>query len=190
MFAQGAATRAEVVQAEAERAARQHELLLFEQRLIQPEPPERVQRRLERQWLEQRLAALEVRAPEAGRVLGVEVSPGESVAAGLPLLSLERQQPPQVWVYLPARHAAYAQPGQALTLLLPDGTPMAARVVQQVYDTAKVPSELLAPFGATSRTLLVLVAPREPLPELWRINNLGLQVRFDRDWGRSLGWRE
>jgi len=187
LFAMGAATRGEVLEAEAEGTARQQQLLQFEQRQIQPEPADQRQRRLEREWLEQRLAGLEVRAPEAGRVVGVEVVPGERVAPGLPLLSLEREHQVQMWVYLPARHAAYAHPGQPLTLLLPDGSRRAAMVTRQVYDTAQVPEELLPPFSSTARTLLVLVTPRDPLPPMWRINNLGLQVRFERDWGRTLG---
>lgn len=185
LLARSAATRGELHQAEVERAARQQALLQFEQRLLQPESADVVQRRLERRWLEQRLAGLEVRAPEDGRVLDIVVDPGESVAAGLPLLTLEKRQQVQVWVYLPARHAAYAQPGQELTLHLPDGSWQAARVVRQVYDTARVPAELQAPFAAAARNLLVLVEPVEPLAELWRVNQLGLEARFPRDWVRT-----
>lgn len=185
LLAQGAATRVELFQVEAERDARQQALLQFEQRLLQPEPATMVQRRLERRWLEQRLAGLDVRAPEDGRVLDLAVDPGESVAAGLPLLTLEKRQRVQVWVYLPARHAAYAQPGQELSLRLPDGTRQSARVVRQVYDTARVPAELQPAFASSARTLLVLVEPTEALADLWRINQLGLQARFPRDWART-----
>jgi multidrug resistance efflux pump len=185
LLAVGAATRSELFRLESERDARQLELLQFEQRL-QQEPADLAQRRLERRWLEQRLASLEVRAPEDGRVLDVTVDPGESVAAGLPLLTLEKRQRVQVWVYLPARHAAYAQQGQELELQLPDGTWQAARVVRQVYDTARVPAELQPPFASAARTLLVLVEPTEALAELWRVNQLGLKARFPRDWGRTL----
>lgn len=185
LLARGAATRVELFQAEAERDARQQALLQFEQRLLQPEPAAVVQRRLERRWLEQRLAGLEVRAPEDGRVLDIAVDPGENVAAGLPLLRLEKRQQVQVWVYLPTHHAAYAQPGQELSLRLPDGSWQSARVVRQVYDTARVPAELQPPFASAARTLLVLVEPTETLAELWRINQLGLQARFPRDWART-----
>lgn len=185
LLAFGAATRGELFRLESERDARQLELLQFEQRLLQPEPVDLTQRRLERRWLEQRLASLDVRAPEEGRVLDIAVDPGESVAAGLPLLTLEKRQQVQVWVYLPARHAAYAQPGQELSLLLPDGTRQSAWVVRQVYDTARVPAELQPPFASAARTLLVLVEPTEALAELWRINQLGLQARFPRDWART-----
>lgn len=184
LLAVGAATRGELFRLESERDARQLELVQFEQRL-QQEPADLGQRRLERRWLEQRLASLEVRAPEDGRVLDVAVDPGESVAAGLPLLTLEKRQQVQVWVYLPARHAAYAQQGQELDLQLPDGTWQAARVVRQVYDTARVPAELQPPFASAARTLLVLVEPTEALAELWRVNQLGLQARFPRDWART-----
>jgi multidrug resistance efflux pump len=190
LYTLAAATRGEVFQAEVERAARRHDLLQFEQSQLRTEPAEFGQRRLERQWLERRLAALEVRAPEAGRVLDVAVAAGESVAPGLPLLSLERQLPAQIWVYLPARHAAYASPGQALTLRLPDGSSRAARVVRQVRDTAQVPAELQPPFGSAARTLLVLVESLEPWPERWRMDRLGLQARFARDWRRAFGLGE
>lgn len=185
LLALGAATRGELFRLESERDARRLELLQFEQRLAPPEPAAVAQRRLERRWLEQQLAGLEVRAPEAGRVQDIQVGAGESVAAGLPLLTLERHQQEQVWVYLPARHAAYAQPGQELSLRLPDGSWQAARVVRPVHDTARVPAELLPPFASTARTLLVLVEPTEALAELWRINQLGLQARFPRDWRRT-----
>lgn len=185
LLARGAATRGEQFQAEIERDARQQALLQFEQRLLQAEPAAVVQRRLEGLWLEQRLAGLDVRAPEDGRVLDIAVDPGENVAAGLPLLTLEQRQQVQVWVYLPARHAAYAQPGQELELQFPDGTWQAARVVRQVYDTAQVPTELQPPFASAARTLLVLVEPQQALAELWRINRLGLQARFPRDWMRT-----
>lgn len=182
LFALEAATRGELLQAESALAVRRHELLQFEQRQLRSEPAEETQRRLERHWLERRLAALELRAPEAGRVLEIAVVAGESVAPGLPLLTLERRQDVRVWVYLPARHADYAMAGQALSLRLPDGSSRPARVSGAVRDTAQVPSELQPPFGAPERTLLVRVEPLEPWPERWRIDRLGLQARFSRDW--------
>lgn len=190
LFALDAATRGELLQAETVLATRRHELLQFEQRQLRVEPTEALQRRLERQWLERRLADLEVRAPEAGRVLDVAVAAGEGVAPGLPLLSLERRQDVQVWVYLPARQAGYGRAGQALTLYLPDGSTRAARVLGEAHDAVPMPAELQPPFGAAARVLLVRVEPLEPWPARWRIDRLGLQARFARDWRRTLGLEE
>lgn len=185
LFARAAATRGELLQAESERAARRQALWQFEQRQVRSEPPGEAERRLEGQWLKQRLADLEVRAPEAGRVVELQVAAGEAVAAGLPLLTLERQQEVQVWVYLATRHAAYAQPGRELSLRLPDGTRLDARVTGMVRDTALLPAELQPPFGASERPLLVRVEPVEPWPQTWRIERLDLQARFANDWSRS-----
>ncbi|MCQ4347919.1 hypothetical protein NGA35_10960 [Pseudomonas stutzeri] len=53
-----------------------------------------------------------------------------------------------------------------------------------------MPAELRSAFGTTARTLPVRIEPLEPWPQRWRIDRLGLQARFARDWRRTPGLEE
>ena len=180
----GAATRGEVQAARDERDRRQRDLAQFERQQQTPPLADNgaQQRQLERDWLQARLAGLELRATAPGVVGELLVSEGENVGPGTPLLDLEGEGEPQVLVYLHARHARYALPGQALRLRLPDGNWLHAHVWRAVEDAVPVPQELRPAFSPPARSLRVVVRLDEPLPAHWRVDRLGLTARFPRDW--------
>ena len=178
----GAATRGELLAATDLRDARLRELYQLEQRRQPEAGPEQRQRDLVLAWLDSRLQGLELRAENDGRVGEILVAPGENVGPGTPLLRMESDGEPQVWVYLDPRHAAEAMPGKSLTLIFPDHSQRQAVVIQAVDDAAPVPVELRPPFSAPTRSLRVIARVQDGLPPEWRIDRLGLKARFPHAW--------
>lgn len=178
----GAATRGELLAAANQRDARLRDLYQLEQRSQPVVTADQRQRELELAWLDSRLTGLELRAEADGRVGEIMAAPGENVGPGTPLLRLERDGEPQVWVYLHPSHAASATPGKPLTLIFPDGSKRQAVVVQAVDDAAPVPVELRPPFSAPTRSLRVIARVHDGLPAEWRIDRLGLTARFPEPW--------
>jgi membrane fusion protein, multidrug efflux system len=93
------------------------------------------------------LAYATVRAPFAGVVTAKHVLPGDLATPGLPLLDLESTQRLRAEGALPERVAASLRPGDPVSVLLDDGTPLAARV-----------EEISAAADAVSRSTLVKAA--------------------------------
>lgn len=182
LLAAGAATRGELMEATNQRDARLRDLYQLEQRSQPVVSADERQRELELAWLDSRLNELGVRAESDGKVGEIMAAPGENVGPGTPLLRLERDAEPQVWVYLHPSHAASAMPGKPLTLIFPDGSKRQAVVVQAVDDAAPVPAELRPPFSAPTRSLRVIARVHDGLPAQWRIDRLGLTARFPDPW--------
>ncbi|CAK9889460.1 MULTISPECIES: HlyD family secretion protein [Pseudomonas] len=192
LLAQGAATRGELQAAQSERDRLQAELAAFERReQLTRQPPRDFDRQLieqnaERQWLQTRLAALSLTAPEAGRIAEVMVIPGENVGPGTLLMRLERMDDPLLWIYLEPQNISYAGVGQALQVRMPDGEWRDAHVVQAVDSAGRTPVVLRGPFAASEMGLQVAARFDQALPARWRIDQLPLHVRFPTDWKRTL----
>jgi multidrug resistance efflux pump len=190
---QGAATRSEVLAAQAERDGFRADLLAFERReqtahqLPQGIDRELIQQNAEQQWLKTRLSALSVTAPQSGRIAEVLVTPGENVGPGTLLMRLEQATDPLLWIYLEPQNINYAQKGQPLKVHMPDGEWLDAHVVQAVDSAARTPTALRGPLAANEMGLQVAARFDQPLPARWRIDQLPLSVNFPNDWPRILG---
>lgn len=193
LLAQGAATRGELMTAQAEQDRRQAELAAFERREQLTRQPREFDRQLieqnaERQWLQTRLQALSLIAPEPGRIAEVLVTPGENVGPGTLLMRLERVGDPLLWIYLEPHNIGYAGVGQPLQVRMPDGKWLDAHVVQAVDSAGRTPVVLRGPFAASEMGLQVAARFDQPLSPRWRIDQLPLHVRFPTNWKRTLGF--
>lgn len=186
----GAATRGEVQVARDERDRRQRELLQFDrqQRVVAVPDADEQQRLLERAWLQARLEGLTLEAPASGLVSELLVAEGENVGPGTPLLSMEGEGEPRVLIYLNARHARFAVPGQEVRLRLPDGSWLDARIQRAVDDAVPVPQELRPAFSPPTRSLKVVARLSGALPAHWRVHHLGLTAHFPHRWPWLEAW--
>lgn len=193
LLAQGAATRGELLNAQAELNTQQQVLLDLQARLraqrsqAEGDPLQLLREDRERQWLQSRLDGLQFTASEEGRVAEVLVSVGENVGPGTLLLRLERSAEPLLLIYLEPRFAAYAEPGHPLEVRMPDGSWRSARVLQAADSARRLPAGMQKPFTVSQMGLLVPAEFEQPLPPLWRVDQLPLKVRFPHDWSRFIG---
>lgn len=193
LLAQGAATRGELLNAQAELNTQQQVLLDLQARLraqrsqAEGDPLQLLREDRERQWLQSRLEGLQFTASEEGRVAEVLVSVGENVGPGTLLLRLERSAEPLLLIYLEPRFAGYAEPGHPLEVRMPDGSWRSARVLQAADSARRLPAGMQKPFTVSQMGLLVPAEFEQPLPPLWRVDQLPLKVRFPHDWSRFIG---
>lgn len=193
LLAQGAATRGELLSAQAELNSQQQALLDLQVRLrvqrnqAEGDPLQLLREERERQWLQSRLDGLQFTAKEEGRVAEVLVRAGENVGPGTLLMRLERSAAPLLLVYLEPRFAAYAEPGQRLAVRMPDGSWQTARVLQAADSARRLPAGMQKPFTVSQLGLLVPAEFEQPLPPRWRVDQLPLKVRFPHDWSRFIG---
>lgn len=193
LLAQGAATRGELLNAQAELNTQQQVLLDLQARLraqrsqAEGDPLQLLREDRERQWLQSRLDGLQFTASEEGRVAEVLVSVGENVGPGTLLLRLERSAEPLLLIYLEPRFAGYAEPGHPLEVRMPDGSWRSARVLQAADSARRLPAGMQKPFTVSQMGLLVPAEFEQPLPPLWRVDQLPLKVRFPHDWARFIG---
>ena len=193
LLAQGAATRGELLNAQAELNTQQQVLLDLQARLraqrsqAEGDPLQLLREDRERQWLQSRLDGLQFTASEEGRVAEVLVSVGENVGPGTLLLRLERSAEPLLLIYLEPRFAGYAEPGHPLEVRMPDGSWRSARVLQAADSARRLPAGMQKPFTVSQMGLLVPAEFEQPLPPLWRVDQLPLKVRFPHDWSRFIG---
>ena len=193
LLTQGAATLGELLSAQAELNTQQQVLLDLQARLraqrsqAEGDPLQLLREDRERQWLQSRLDGLQFTASEEGRVAEVLVSAGENVGPGTLLLRLERSAEPLLLIYLEPRFAAYAEPGQPLEVRMPDGSWRTARVLQAADSARRLPAGMQKPFTVSQMGLLVPAEFEQPLPPLWRVDQLPLKVRFPHDWSRFIG---
>jgi cobalt-zinc-cadmium efflux system membrane fusion protein len=192
LLAEGAATAAEVEAAAAEADSARRSLLQTRREVLAarsggaPVAPAVVSP--DRPRLQERLAALErerqglvARAPLAGRLLDLPVETGQQVAPGTVLAQVAVPGWAQVEAYLRAAALAKATPGREVTVRLPDGRSVQARVREQPSRVRHLPAGLAA-VANNSRDpmLLVTLELAEPLPVALAIQGLPVEVRFPR----------
>jgi hypothetical protein len=188
LLAERAATRAELLAAEAHLNSERQRLLEIQERQRreseQREGDLNLRRRdeQERLWLQARLDAMEFFAPHDARVAEVLVNEGENVGPGTVLLRLERNADPLLLIYVEPRHAAYATPGTIVQVSMPDGGWRQARVLHAADSARRLPAGMQRPFSTNQLGLLVPAEFIESLPPLWRVDRLPLQVRFGWRW--------
>lgn len=192
LLAEGAATVAEVEAAAAEADSARRSLLQTRREVLAarsegaPAAPAAVSP--DRQRLRERLAALErerqglvTRAPLAGRLLDLPVETGQQVAPGTVLAQVAVPGRAQVEAYLRPAALGKATPGREVTVRLPDGRSVLARVREQPSRVRQLPAGFAA-AATDSRDpmLLVTLDLAEPLPVALAIQGLPVEVRFPR----------
>lgn len=93
-------------------------------------------------------------------------------------MRIEEDEEPLVWVYLPPKQARQARDGQELEVELPDGSWIEAIVIDQADMARRLPPGLNGSPGANNLALQVPARFIEPLPSMWRFDQLPLRVRF------------
>ncbi len=201
---QGAATRAELREAEAvyqsallTLAPAKREYLEYKARLQQPprEPALSVDLGYEQRFkllqtkqevTGQQIARLEQRAPYTGRVLEIVASEGQAVSPGTPLMILGRTERPSVQCYLDPGYAKYAKKGSEAGITFPDGSVEKVIVREDARLVSRLPVDLAAPTG--TRKLLLLVSleftEEEHIAAENRVDGLPVTVSF-RDWHQN-----
>ncbi|MBP7517655.1 MAG: HlyD family efflux transporter periplasmic adaptor subunit [Desulfobulbus sp.] len=193
LLAKGAATVAEVEAAAAEADSARRSLLQTRREVLAARsegapaaPAESVSP--DRQRLRERLAALErerqglvTRAPLAGRLLDLPVETGQQVAPGTVLAQVAVPGRAQVEAYLRPAALGKATPGREVTVRLPDGRSVLARVREQPSRVRQLPAGFAA-AATDSRDPMLLVTfdLAEPLPVALAIQGLPVEVRFPR----------
>ena len=193
LLAEGAATVAEVEAAAAEADSARRSLLQTRREVLAarsegaPAAPaesvspdhQRLQERLEA--LERERQGLVTRAPLAGRLLDLPVETGQQVAPGTVLAQVAVPGRAQVEAYLRPAALAKATPGREVTVRLPDGRSVLARVREQPSRVRQLPAGFAA-AATDSRDpmLLVTLDLAEPLPVALAIQGLPVEVRFPR----------
>ena len=185
---QGGLSSAELLQSEVQLNSTKLSLLELQRRLrletyqVEGDPIQNLRDEREREWLQGQLKRLSLRAEGKGRVAEVLVDPGDNVGPGTLLMRIERDEEPLLWVYLQPREARSATPGQPVKVQMPDGSWLGATVVDQPDLARRLPPGLRPPGEDDRLALVVPMQFDQPLPTLWRVNQLPLKVRFPFRW--------
>jgi multidrug resistance efflux pump len=181
---EGGLSSAELLKSEVDLNAQKLALVELERRLRQDdfpykgEPIQNLRDQRERDWISGRMKLLNLRALSDGRVAEVLVNQGENVSSGTLLMRIEENEEPLVWVYLPPKQARQARAGQELEVEMPDSSWLEAIVIDQADLARRLPPGLTGSAGANNLALQVPVRFNEPLPSMWRVDQLPLRVRF------------
>jgi biotin carboxyl carrier protein len=185
LIREGAATLAERSQAEAQLAAAKSDVLRAQADTLGNEFA------LARLRLEQQLGrtmvtpqapakATEIVAPVAGKIIRSYALNQEWVNAGADLMLMQRQQEPEIRVFVSPSDSRNAQVGEHADLRFLDGTRMPATVVRIEAEAARTPPERVGPLATRSQSIVAVLQPDHPLDSKHRINELPLDVRFSR----------
>ncbi len=168
--AQGAATLAEVREAEIRVAQAEQALATLTQaNQAVPQPQALPARpRLSRS----------LSSPGPAQVERLLVQAGEYVSAGTPLLYLRTQAQPEIRAWFDARYIQRLVPGRAATVTLPGGQRLPATIAYVQPLTERLPSPLLSPLGDNKPKLYATLRLDQPLPAEQRINMLPITVRL------------
>lgn len=169
LMAQGAATRAEVDDAEARHDAALRDLDMARKAVapaeLTPEARARVtflESELQNiRIAEQRLA---VTAPVSGTVLEVLAAQGESMAQGAPLVVIAAEGPAHVTAYLSPADIRRVNIGAKTRGRFADGTTVPLTVVSTAGMTQRMPGPLSSSFSSAAQVVPVMLMPESPLP--------------------------
>ncbi len=194
LFAQGAATRAEVNAVQAQADSAEHDVLqarltvqAASQRTGMP-IPKNDQPAFDRQELERQRAGLEaqrlrqIRARYAGVILDIPVETGKSVSAGEILAVIGTDGSPQVTAYVKPQYGARIQAGTKAEVEFPGGPSLPATVHNQPTQARRLPADLSSMIGTRDIMLLVTLDLQgdPPIPPERIVEGLPVEVRFHR----------
>ena len=188
LFAQGAATRAELNEAEARLAAIQPPPTITPPPTINPANNEqKIRLQAQLAALQEQRAALQIPTPLNGRVLNLHTRNGLPVQQGQKLLTLQENGPLKIIALLPPQHSEYARANQQATIILPDGQQLAATVMFNGQVTEAVP-EILRALGTEKQGIVLQLKSQTDIPPALRLNNLPVTIRFARHTLLDNGW--
>lgn len=186
LFQQGAATRAELNNADA--AVRRAQLTVTEVReaiaamdrtpLGAADSVDYARLRARAAELDSRREQLLQRAPTTGRVLDIFAQPNEVLAPGDPMLLIGEPKGPYITVYIDPKYSKYAELGQRATIKFPNGAKVGAQVVELPEVTQRLPAEFVGPLGLRRMKVLARLEADEPLSVGNRVDGLPVTVRF------------
>lgn len=191
LFEHGAATRAELNQAQsqlhqaelhlaglrADLATRQ----LESARRQAPDPGRETRMEVLRAALraiDDERALQAVASPLNGRILDVLAAEGQALATGTPLLLLGDLEKVSIFAFLAPRHARYARENQPVTIIMGDGRRLGGRVSRAPELTRRLPAAMSSPLGSRDLMLLVPVMPDQSLDARDLVEGLPVTVRF------------
>jgi multidrug resistance efflux pump len=186
LIAEGAATAAERAQGEAQVTAAKSDLLRAQ---ADANDAQSALRRLElnrqstvRPTVQQPEIAVDIIAPVAGKVVHSYTISQDWVTAGSDVMLVQRQDEPEIRVFLSPLDENNARIGVRAELRFMDGGNMAATVVKIEPETARMPPDRIGPLATRMQSIVAVLKPDQPLPVKYRINDLPLDVRFNRIW--------
>lgn len=194
LFAQGAATWAEINAAQALADSAEHDLLQAQMQMQAASQrtglplPKKDQPKLDRQELERQRTELEarrlrqIRAKYAGVVLDIPVETGKSVSAGEILAVIGADSHPQVTAYVKPQYGARIQAGTRAVVEFPGGPSLPAKVHDQPTQARRLPADLSSMIGTRDIMLLVTLdfQGELPIPSERIVEGLPVEVRFHR----------
>ncbi|MBK6599631.1 MAG: HlyD family efflux transporter periplasmic adaptor subunit [Proteobacteria bacterium] len=127
------------------------------------------------------------RAPIAGKVLDVFVTPGEIVRAGDSLLLIGRNESPKVVAYVPPDFATRVTPGSPATIFFADGTKAQASVTEPARVTRRMPADLVDSFGMRPMMVVLKLGTARPWPQSQAIHGMPVSIRFHYQWENGFG---
>lgn len=122
---------------------------------------------------------LQLRATRPGKVIVIQVKPGEYLHQDQPLLILSNRPQPVIFAYLPPKYMNYAKPGQQASVKLPNGDKVRATITEPAELLQRLPANLAGPFDGEQAVLRLTLTPQQPLPD---IEGLPLEISFDYLW--------
>ena len=193
LFDQGAATIAELNQAEAG-----YDRAQFTLNQAQGELTAQLERTRKEQWQpdirtsnRRQLIAAELEAiadqrkrlrqpvPFHGRILDLFIDEGQTISPGAPLMLLGRLNNPYIIAYLDPKYAKYALAGHPTTIKYANGKTKRAKVRENATLTQRLPANLSSPIGNRDLMILVKLDFLEPISKADSIDGLPVTVRFD-----------
>jgi multidrug resistance efflux pump len=193
LFAQGAATRAEVNLAVAQDQEARASVIRAEADLGEKSLPidDRVRQarlaqiRTELGFLEQGRDGLELVSPCDARVLEVFARQGQATGQGTPLFVLGDPDRSSVTAFVEAKNLRFVQPGRNVNVRFPGNVVMEAEVEEQPYRATVMPPELMRPLEESRQTIPVKLHLLGGLPPDLIVDGLPLTVYWG---GRTLPW--
>lgn len=192
LFAQGAATRAELNLAKSQHNKASYTYNEAQSRLLERLeslrraeliPAVKEKRRVKQ--IEAELAVIEEQgrrlvhvATKQARVLDVLVQEGMTVSPGTNMLLLADMSSYTVISYLPPRYARYSRVGSRATITFPDGQRVSATVHEDAGLARRLPGDLASPLASRDIMILVQLALDQPMPTVLMIDNMPVSVRF------------
>lgn len=193
LFAQGAATAAEVNALSVQLEAARHTVIQArldlkgaELKNLAPaggdsEPmSERGQLREQLARLLEQQQSMVLQAPRDGILMDTPVEIGKKVAPSDLVALIGVPTHPHVLAYMSPRSVNSARPGQLATVRIPGGPSMEARVREQPSQARRLPADFSSVIGARDIMLLVTLDFNEPLPPERAVEGLPVDVRFHR----------
>lgn len=124
------------------------------------------------------LEALTIKAPYMGLVIDVNALEGQRVSIGDPLVTISPDVAPFVISYLEPEHIDKAKLGTLVSVVLPNGKKVKARVAQSIGLTSKLPAQLAKPFEGAKALLKVKITFLGGLLESEWVEGMPVEVYF------------